>query len=139
MNRNLKRSLLAAGVLLTAQVYAGVAIAAPPTSVWGTWTLTANQTFETLTVTNQGSSTASCKVILGTIGGAAAPIYGFYCPDTGRLHFIHKNLFSKVPIRVFDGIASDVVAGSPNRISGTYTSDYAPTLPFGYYGFSATK
>lgn len=139
MNRNLKKSLFAAGALLTAQVYAGAAMAAPPTSVWGTWSLTANQTFETLTITNQGNLATPCKVILGTIGGVAAPIYGFYCPDTGRIHFIHKNLFSKVPIRVFDGIASDVVVGSPNRISGTYTSDYAPTLPFGYYGFSATK
>ena len=93
MNRNLKKSLFAAGALLTAQVYAGAAMAAPPTSVWGTWSLTANQTFETLTITNQGNLATPCKVILGTIGGVAAPIYGFYCPDTGRIHFIHKKSF----------------------------------------------
>ncbi len=139
MNRNLKKSLFAAGALVTAQVFASVAMAAPPASVRGTWTLTANQSFDTLTISNQGSSTAACKVILGTVGGAAAPIYGFYCPDTGRIHFIHKNVTTKVPIRVFDGILSDQVTGSPDRMSGTYTSDYSPTLPFGYYGFSATK
>jgi hypothetical protein len=88
MNRNLKKSLFAAGALLTAQMFAGVAMAAPPTSVWGTWSLTANQTFDTLTITNQGNSTAACKVILGTIGGAdlwlLLPRYGTHTFHTQK-------------------------------------------------------
>jgi hypothetical protein len=139
MNRKLKVSLFAHFTIAASLLFAGVANAAPPASVWGTWSLTANQTLETLVITAQGNLATPCKVIIGTIGGAAAPVYGFYCPDTGRIHFIHKNLSTKVPMRVFDGIVSDVLVGSPNRISGTYTSDYSSVLPFGYYGFSATK
>jgi hypothetical protein len=139
MKSSLKKSSFAVAALVTSQFCAGVAAAAPPTSVWGTWTLLANQVYETLTITSQGNLATPCKVIAGTVGGAAAPVNGFYCPTTGRIHFIHKNLFTNLPMRVFDGIVFDRVVGSPDRIGGTYTSDYAPVLPFGYYGFGASK
>jgi hypothetical protein len=88
MNRKFKTSIFAAAALAASQLYAGVAMAAPPTSVWGTWTLTANQSFDTLTITNQGNLATPCKVILGTIGGAdlwlLLPRYGTHTFHTQK-------------------------------------------------------
>ena len=134
MKSKLNRAFLAAGTLVAAQLYAGVAWAAPPANVVGTWTMLVNQTFETYVVTNQGAL-GTCKLILATLSGW--PANGWYCPADGRIHFIRKN--AGVPLKVFDGIVADRVVGSPDRIGGTYASDYAPTQPYGYYSFSALK
>jgi hypothetical protein len=115
------------------------ATAAPPARVVGTWSLTTNQTFGQLIVTAQGSANLPdpCKVILGTVSGAY--MNGWYCPATGRIHFYHKNTDSRVPIKVYDGYVADEEVGSPQRMSGTYVSEYPSIQPYGDYPFSATK
>ena len=128
------KTFLAAAILVSAPLFAGNAIAAPPTSIVGTWTMYVNQNIETFVVSNQGAL-GTCKLILATLSGW--PANGWYCPADGRLHFIRKN--AGVPIKTFDGIVAERVIGSPDRIGGTYASDYAPTQAFGYYSFSATK
>jgi hypothetical protein len=134
MKSKLNRAFLATGVLVAAQLYAGAAVAAPPANVVGTWTMLVNQNIETFVVSNQGAL-GTCKLILATLSGW--PANGWYCPADGRIHFIRKN--AGVPIKTFDGIVADRVVGSPDRIGGTYASDYAPTQAFGYYSFSALK
>ncbi len=124
---------------LAAQLSAGPAAAAPPASlVNSTWSLLADGVSETLHIATQGNL-GTCKVIHGTLGNVGVPIDGFYCPADGRIHFIHKNLTTKVPMRVFDGIVWNTVAGQPYQMSGSYTSDYSAVKAFGYYGFYAIK
>lgn len=125
---------LAVSVLVASQLYAGVASAAPPPTVVGTWTMLVNQNFETFVVSNQGAL-GTCKLILATLSGW--PANGWYCPADGRIHFTRKN--AGTPIKVFDGIVADRIVATPDRIGGTYASDYSPTQPFGYYSFSALK
>ena len=134
MKSKLTKVSLAVAVLVATQLYAGAASAAPPTTVVGTWTMLVNQNFETFDVTNQGAL-GTGKLILATLSGW--PANGWYCPADGRIHFIRKN--AGTPIKVFDGIVADRIVGTPDRIGGTYASDYEPTQPFGYYSFSALK
>ena len=57
MKGKLKTSSIVAGALLAIQLYAGVATAGQPTSVWGAWTLTANQTLgQTLAALDTGDN-----------------------------------------------------------------------------------
>jgi hypothetical protein len=128
----------ALGAVLTATVTlcAGNAVAAAPTTVVGTWSLLTNQSFGQLIVTNQGVL-GICKVILGSVNGA--DMNGWYCPATGRIHFYHKNAVTHLPIKIYDGYVADRISGSPDRIGGTYVSDYAPIQPYGEYPFSAMK
>ena len=115
------------------------ASAAPPTSLINTtWDLVADNESVTMHIDTQGAL-GTCKAINGTLGNVGVPIRGFYCPKTGQLHFIHKNLATLLPMRVFDGIVWDASQGGPYQMSGTYTSDYAPVKPYGYYGFVATQ
>ena len=135
--KNVYRTIVS---LLTAAaaVYTGSVSAAPPTTLMNTtWNLVADQESVTMYITSQGAL-GTCKLIIGTLGNVDVPIRGFYCPNTGRVHFIHKNLSTLLPMRVFDGIVWDASQDLPYQMSGTYTSDYAPVKPFGYYGFSAT-
>ncbi len=134
MNPKLNKTLLAAAILVSAPLFAGNAMAAPPTSIVGTWTMIVNQNIETFVVTNQGAQ-GTCKVLVATLSGW--PTSGWYCPADGRLHFIRKN--NGVPIKTFDGMVAERVVGSPDRMTGTYASDYNPTQAYGYYSFSATK
>jgi hypothetical protein len=52
-----------------------------PVSVVGTWSVLANQSAGTLSITSQGA-TGNCRSITGTILGK--PIVGFYCPFSGH-------------------------------------------------------
>ena len=134
MKAKLNKAFLTVAVLVAAPFCAANALAAPPPTIVGTWTMLVNQNIETFDVSNQGAL-GTCKLILATLSGW--PANGWYCPADGRVHFIRKN--AGVPIKVFDGIVADRVVGSPDRIGGTYASDYAPTQGFGYYSFSALK
>ena len=134
MSPKLHKTLLAAAILVSVPLFAANALAAPPTNIVGTWTMYVNQNVETFVVSNQGAL-GTCKLILATLSGW--PANGWYCPADGRLHFIRKN--AGVPIKTFDGVVAERVIGSPDRIGGTYASDYAPTQAFGYYSFSAQK
>src|SRR5262245_43033889 len=110
MVRTFTKASLALVVSLTAQLYAAAAFAAPPPSVVGTWTARVNHANKVLTITNQGVP-GRCKLIIGTIAPAganvAAPIRGFYCPNTGRFQFLHNNIATNATVRVFTGNLSD--------------------------------
>ena len=68
MKSKLTKVSLAVAVLVATQLYAGAALAAPPVSVVGTWTMLVNQNFETFDVTNQGAL-GTGKLILATLSG----------------------------------------------------------------------
>jgi hypothetical protein len=134
MKAKWNKTYLTVAVLVAAPFCAANALAAPPPNIVGTWTMLVNQNVETFVVTNQGVQ-GTCKVLVATLSGW--PTSGWYCPADGRLHFIRKN--AGVPIKTFDGIVAERVIGSPDRMTGTYASDYNPTQAYGYYSFSATK
>jgi hypothetical protein len=119
----------------------GLAAAAPPESVVGTWLMQNNQAEEQLVVTNQGGPGSpageTCRQIDGTLG--VAPMQGFYCPDTGRIHMLHKNVSTKAVVRVFTGNLSDSLTGHPDRMAGTMTVVNIAFGPFGEFSFSASK
>jgi hypothetical protein len=137
-----KKASIALVVSLAAQLYAGAALATPPANVVGTWTARVNHADEEITITNQGIP-GTCKLIIGTIGapGAAvtAPISGFYCPPTGRIHFLHKNIATGATVRVFTGNLSDRDEDLPDEMAGTFTIVNTAFGPFGERNFSASR
>ena len=130
---------IAAAAVLAAS---GAASAAPPANLGGTtWTVQANQDSVQLVITNQGGpgapGAATCRLIIGTIG--IAPIRGWYCPSTGRIHFLHNNLGSGKTVRVFTGNLSDDVIGQPLYMAGTMMVDNAAFGDLGEFNFSAVQ
>jgi hypothetical protein len=102
-----------------------------PTSVLGTWSVTANHATGKLLITTQGSS-GDCQVISGTILGD--PMHGFYCPQSGRIHFLRTK--SGATIQDYTGNLSQDLAGLPLLMAGTWASDGGS---FGEYNWSASK
>jgi hypothetical protein len=102
-----------------------------PASVLGTWSVTANHTSGTLRITTQ-DSTGDCRFISGEIFGN--PMHGFYCPQSGRIHFLRKNS-NGATIQDYTGNLSQVLAGSPLLMAGTWASDGGS---FGEYNWSAS-
>lgn len=102
------RSAFAALALLTVATSAS---AAPPESVRGVWTLLSGNAYSTLNITAQGGAGApgasECRHVEGLLG--IADVRGFYCPASGRIHFIHYNYSTNAPVRTFTGSVS--VAG----------------------------
>jgi hypothetical protein len=140
MTSKLRTTSLAIAVAASIQV--GAALAAPPTSVGNTtWSVQTNQSTEQLIITNQGGpggpGGAACPLIIGTIG--IAPIRGWYCPVTGRIHFLHNNLNSHVTVRVFTGNVSDGDPGQTWYMGGTMTVVNVGFGPFGEFNFSGVK
>jgi hypothetical protein len=132
-------SFTAAAIVLAASA----AFAAPPASVANrTWVLDLNGTTLDVFIDTQGGpgapGQANCRQIVGKIGGVA-PFSGWYCPLTGRIHFVHRNLTSKLPMRTFTGVVSDDVAGQPLFMAGTATVNYAAFGDLGEYVFSARE
>jgi hypothetical protein len=78
---------------------------------------------------------ASCLADLGNV----AHIDGWYCPATGRIHFVHKNKGSGNAARVFTGNVSDDVIGQTLYMAGTMTVLDAVFGDLGKYNFSATR
>jgi len=107
-----------------------------PESVEGSWAVTANRTNGTLNITSQGApSTGRCPAIGGTIYGDA--IQGFYCPGSGRIHFVRK-LTNNTTIQAYTAQLSD--AGTVLRMGGTHTSvDVFFGGNLGEYNFQARK
>ena len=119
--------------------WAGMALASPPASVVGYWSLLSGQTQEDLEITRQDSYPAgACEKIIGTIRGIA-PIHGIYCPDTGRIQMVHENVATNYTVRVFTGNLAEEVYGQPLRMAGTFTVLYQTFGTFGEYGFSASQ
>ena len=80
----------------------------------------------------------NCRTINGTLGNVDVKIRGWYCPSTGRIHFVHRNLDSGDAVRVFTGNVSDQVAGQPLSMAGTMTVLISAFGDLGEYNFSAT-
>jgi hypothetical protein len=121
----------------------GVASAAPPANVANTtWILDLDGTTIDVFIDTQAGpgapGNANCRAIAGKFGGIA-PFSGWYCPLTGRIHFIHRNTQSKLPLRTFTGVVSDEVAGQPLFMAGTATIVYAAFGDLGEYVFSARE
>jgi hypothetical protein len=122
---------------------AGVARAARPANLANTtWLVQVNGSTETLTITTQGGpgapGAANCRTINGEIRNIA-DIRGWYCPSTGRIHFVHKNVDSGIAVRVFTGNVSDFVAGQPLHMAGTMTILAHAFGDLGEYNFSASQ
>jgi len=132
--KTLKLSLVIAAI---------TALAAPlahadtyPASVMGNWSVTGNMSVGTLSITSQGEATKSkCPAIGGTIYGTT--IQGFYCPGSGRIHFVRK-LTNNTTIQAYTAQLSD--AGTVLRMGGTHTSvDVFFGGNLGEYNFQARK
>lgn len=138
------RRRLAAMAALTCWTLAATApaYAAPPASLAGTtWTLQVNRNSEQLVITDQGLAGAPgarvCRLLIGTLG--VAPVRGWYCPSTGRLHLLHQNLGSGETARAFTGQVSDEVIGQPLYIGGTVAIHNAAFGELGETNFSAIR
>jgi hypothetical protein len=132
-----------AATFLTALVFAGTAQAERPANLGGTtWTLQANRDTVQLVITSQVGPGAPgsdvCRHINGDIGNVAH-VKGWYCPSTGRIHFVHRNLGSGDAVRVFTGNVSDDVIGQPLYMSGTMTVLISAFGDLGEYNFAATR
>ncbi len=120
------------------------ALAARPANVANTtWTLQVNNDTAQLFIDTQGGSGAPgamvCRHIKGDINGIAG-IRGWYCPSTGRIHFVHTNADNEdFVVRVFTGNVSDRVAGEPLQMAGTVTVLISAFGNLGEYNFSATS
>ena len=114
----------------------------PTTLANSTWTLQTNVETEQLLFTTQGGpgapGAATCRHLNGFIGNVA-DIRGWYCPSTGRIHFVHRNADSGDAVRIFTGNVSESVAGQPLQIAGTMTVLISAFGNLGEYNFSATR
>lgn len=125
---------------------ASTAFAERPANLAGTtWTLQTNQQAIQLAIISQGGAgapgAANCRHISGELGTPppTVQISGWYCPATGRIHFVHKNLSTDNAVRVFTGNVSDDVPGQPLYMAGTMTVLAIAFGDLGEYNFSATK
>jgi hypothetical protein len=137
---------LAFGVAAAALFAAGSASAERPASLAGTtWTVQTNRDAVQLVIETQGGPGAPGAVNCRTINGhfnISAPeiaIRGWYCPSTGRIHFVHRNLASGDAVRVFTGNVSDNVIGQTLYMAGTMTVLISAFGDLGEYNFSATR
>lgn len=136
--RSLKR-ILSASLALAASAAVSAA-AAPPESVRGVWTILTSEGYTTLDISAQGGAGApgasECRHINGFI--AIADVRGFYCPDSGRIHFIHYNYATDAPVRTFTGVVS-VDENGALHMAGAYNVLAIAFGDLGEYPFSANK
>ena len=132
-------------VATAALLAAGAASAERPADLAGTtWTLQANRTVLQLVIDTQGGPGANgavtCRPLDGTLNTTPdIKVTGWYCPSTGRIHLVHRNLHSRIAMRVFTGNVSDDVIGEPLYMAGTMTVLDAAFGDLGEYNFSATR
>jgi hypothetical protein len=134
---------LIAFAAFAAVMAAGSAYAQRPENIANTtWTLQTNRDSSQLVITTQGGAGAPgaehCRTINGELNGIA-PIRGWYCPSTGRIHFVHRNRGSGHAVRVFTGNVSDDVIGQTLHMAGTVTVLASVFGDLGEYNFSATR
>lgn len=103
-----------------------------PPSVVGTWNVKANTGIGTLNITSQ-QATGQCRQISGNIFGD--PIQGFYCPFSGRIHFVRKQAATNDTTQVYSANLSQKIA-APLFMGGSFSSLGSA---FGEYAFTATK
>jgi hypothetical protein len=126
----------ASAAFIAIQLWAGAALAAPPASVVGNWSIQANQAAGQLIVSQESVITGTCKRIVGT--AFAHPMHGIYCPSTGRIQFLRLNANQRVE-QVYTGNVGDAVGGSPLRMAGTFTVTVLSAGFYGEYNFNADK
>jgi hypothetical protein len=102
-----------------------------PVSVVGNWTVRANNAVGVLSITFQGAA-GQCRPISGAIFGN--PIQGFYCPASGRIHFLRKNAVTNDTFQDYTANLSQDAA--IDYMAGTFASDGGS---FGEYNFSGSK
>lgn len=119
-------------------LWAGMAAAAPPASVTGTWSIIGNQTAGPLKITQSAAAT-HCQPIRGTIYTSDA-VLGYYCPATGRIAFIRKNAAGTVT-QAWVGNVGAVAPNQPNRMGGTFHAldAGAGSGDLGEYNFQGQK
>jgi hypothetical protein len=140
------KSTIATAVAAAALLAAGNATAERPANLAGTtWTVQTNRDVVQLVIETQGGpgapGAATCRTINGhfNISTPEIGIRGWYCPSTGRIHFVHRNLDSGDAVRVFTGNVSDNVIGQPLYMAGTMSVLISPFGDLGEYNFSATR
>lgn len=135
-----KRLISSVGVAVCAWAIASTAAAAPPASVTGAWSILAGDSYTTLDIAAQGAAGApgasECRHISGTI--SIADIRGFYCPDSGRIHFVHFNYTTDEPVRTFTGAVS-VDQDGVMHMAGTYNVLAIAFGDLGEHPFSASR
>ena len=107
-----------------------------PSTVVGSWTMSANQSSLTLTITRQ-SGPAACKEIVGTLDDSVnglSDIEGFYCPDSGRISFLREATTNKRTYQTFTGNTS--YPGSTTYMAGIFAQEVGTTP--GEYDFFAS-
>jgi hypothetical protein len=133
--------LLAAAI---AAFTVAAAHAAPPASIANTtWTLKVDGgADEVLHIDTQRGSGAPgnlfCREVRGNLAGVAL-VYGWYCPNDGRIHLLHTNVTTGVVMRSFMGNVTEEVAGQPLRMRGTTSIDYAGLGDLGEVSFRAQR
>lgn len=132
-------------VAAAAFLAAGAASAQRPENLAGTtWTMQVNRTALQLVINTQSGAgapgAATCRHINGTINTTPdIEVRGWYCPQSGRIHLIHRHLVSHDAMRTFIGNVSDDVVGQPLYMAGTMTVLNTAFGDLGEYNFSATR
>jgi hypothetical protein len=132
---------VAAAASLAATATAAAAGLGPPHNLQGTaWTVQVNRGTDQLAITSQPgpgpSGYATCPPILGTIGAAA--IRGWYCPSSGRIHFLRYDVNTGVTAAVFTGNVSDALNNNQQLYMGGTVTVVDPLLGrLGEYNFAA--
>jgi hypothetical protein len=116
--------------------------AAAPADVSGTWSIIGNRHAGSLEI-SQGAAATQCKPIRGTIYPGTTvkgDVIGYYCPATGRIAFTRRNA-SGVAIQAWIGNLSEVAAGQPLRMGGTFHALDSPAGAgtLGEYNFQGQK
>jgi hypothetical protein len=84
---------------------------------------------------------ANCRSINGhfNISAPEIGIRGWYCPSTGRIHFVQRILNANMAVWVFTGNVSADVIDQPLSMAGTMTLVISAFGDLGVYNFSATR
>jgi hypothetical protein len=136
--RNINMFAAAVATILTI----GTASATRPANISDTnWALQTNLNIVPLVITSQGGAgapgAATCRSIYGDLG-EVNNVSGWYCPSTGRIHFVHRNLESHNAVRVFFGNVIGDALGQPVSIIGEMTVLISELGDLGEYSFTAT-
>jgi hypothetical protein len=127
-------------VLAVVAAFSVLAVASRPSSIVGTWQGVANQTAVVLVITTQGTTTAACKPIAGTLhnlpSGGQSNIQGFYCPQTGRVGFLRKDPTTNDTFQSYSANVGDT--GTTLRMAGIF-AEFNLVGHLGEYNFSLTK
>jgi hypothetical protein len=137
------KSIFAITLAAAALVAASGAFAQRPTSVAQTaWTVQTNLGVAQLFIDTQTDTGASgskqCQAINGrfSLNVPEIDVNGWYCPATGRIHFLHHNAGTGRVVRVFTGNVSDQVSGQRLFMAGTATVFVSAFGDLGEYNFA---